>query len=340
MLYPTELTAPEEFKNRERNVKFLPARTHAAKGILIVALVFSLIMAPSAQASCATYLAAFGTNLLKFSKKHRWKGYFLFFAYAGWKGLENSNVPSEDDEKYKHLYAYPRQGGVEWDSVATAGELMDAIRETEGMLDEVRRYAPDLGSYLEGSKVNQYSTGREEELHTWVLEQPNNSITPKSVFKKALQLHDGRIGAALLCTHELLRSEARFKSHYIRASFSKNDEEQAKFFNRFRDIRGDLVETGLGGGDHSGSWYRMFGVVLNSYGAAVGRDENGQLESESRTVDYALQKLEVTAAEWIKPVIRWPERDLGKAGFNRYSVDVGHQLLLKLADYGAELETQ
>jgi len=276
-------------------------------------------------------LSWLGNRVVTFAKNHRWKGYGLFFLWAGFKGLEASNVPSDDDEKYKHAFGYPKHG-VDWDSEATADELMAAIREQSGALDDVRTLAPELGKYLAGNRSFDYSTGKERQLWEWVNAQRGNSITPGKLFAKALELNGGKIGEALLCTHQLLRNEARFKSDYIRGSFTKSDEEQKFFFDRFRDIRGDLVEVG-GPGDHPGSWYRMFGVVLNVYGTSVHSVKEGtESPAEVGPGNYPYDLFQVSMAEWIKPVIRWPERDTSKAAFNRHSVNVGHALLWKLKE--------
>jgi hypothetical protein len=107
-----------------------------------------------------------------------------------------------------------------------------------------------------------YTTVHEEELKNWILSQPDNSIDLIKLFEQSLKTHNGNIKAALLCVHNLLRNEARFwdgDGYYYKSSKA----EAKNVFNKFIDIRGDLRERGGDfKGDHKGSWYRIWGVML------------------------------------------------------------------------------
>lgn len=122
----------------------------------------------------------------------------------------------------------------------------------------------DFINYLQAAsdRACDYKTGNESRLQTWVLKQKDNSIDPVMIFKESLRLNNGDPWAATLTIHQLLRNEARWNevdSYQYKSSPSQEQE----FFNKLIDIRGDLAE--LGGknhGDHEGSWYRIWGIML------------------------------------------------------------------------------
>ncbi len=122
-----------------------------------------------------------------------------------------------------------------------------------------------LDQYLQiSAKRNcDYETGKEGELKKWVLKQNDNSIDHIKIFTKALELSHGRVWDALLMIHQLLRNEARYwsKKYY---AYESNPVDEEKFWNKFIDIRGELPERGPEfKADHAGSWYRMWGMMLN-----------------------------------------------------------------------------
>ena len=119
-------------------------------------------------------------------------------------------------------------------------------------------------SYLQGApRIEPFTTGREEALRGWVSRQPDASITPVSILRASLEMHSGNLWNALLAVHELLRNEARWfdrdRYHYASSYAHETD-----FFRRFIDLRGDLRERDPARftGDHPGTWYRIFGVML------------------------------------------------------------------------------
>lgn len=107
-----------------------------------------------------------------------------------------------------------------------------------------------------------YKTGYESILRDWILNQKDNSIDPVMLFRQSIKLNSGDPWAATLTIHQLLRNEARWaeKKFY---TYKSNEEKEHQFFNKMIDIRGDLSE--LGGdnaGDHEGTWYRIWGIML------------------------------------------------------------------------------
>lgn len=107
-----------------------------------------------------------------------------------------------------------------------------------------------------------YETGKEQELKKWILEQKDNSIDLLGIYQKSIQLNGNSGFDALLTIHQLLRNEARWWSKKF-YSYETNNEATHKFWNKFIDIRGDLKESGGDNeGDHRGSWYRIWGMML------------------------------------------------------------------------------
>jgi hypothetical protein len=105
-----------------------------------------------------------------------------------------------------------------------------------------------------------YKTGLEEPLRDWIMAQPDNSIDPVKIFEESMELNKGNVFDSLLAIHQLLRNEARYyeKKYY---AYQSNPQREKAFWNKFIDIRGDLAEGG-GHGDHQGTWYRIWGIML------------------------------------------------------------------------------
>ncbi|MBM3381771.1 MAG: hypothetical protein FJY29_04960 [Betaproteobacteria bacterium] len=131
-----------------------------------------------------------------------------------------------------------------------------------------KKYSPwNFDSYLTGSEYTYYTTPSEMYLKKWVLAQPDNSITPVSLFKQGLVLNGNNVFDTLVNIHTVLRNNARWQAPYVRkqkAPSTPADVAQVNlFFNKFVDIRGDLTERGGNfRGDHPGSWYRIWGMML------------------------------------------------------------------------------
>ena len=161
---------------------------------------------------------------------------------------------------YRNAYRYPKNITLEVDN-DLLGKCFArvALKHENLILPSMERY-PQLTAYLMGSAVN-YSTGFEPELKSFILAQPDNSVDPVMLFEKALDLNQGNIFNAVLTIHETLRSEARFYRRW--ALTPSTFEQMQKFFNKMIDIRGDLEERGNEfNGDHRGSWYRIWGMML------------------------------------------------------------------------------
>jgi hypothetical protein len=87
------------------------------------------------------------------------------------------------------------------------------------------------------------------------------------LYRQSLEINRGNVWAALLTIHELIRNEARWATKYKGYSqiypYNSTPEKQRLFFNKLVDIRGDLLERGPSfKGDHEGTWYRMWGMML------------------------------------------------------------------------------
>lgn len=179
-----------------------------------------------------------------------------------------------------------------------------------------------------------YASGREEALRAWVMDQPDQSISPVSLYRSALELCEGNVWNAILTIHQLLRSEARWwdtRWYAYRSTY----ERQTEFFRRFIDIRGDLRERDRRRftGDHGGTWYRIWGMMLgflmeiderewNSHFTRHGREFvqcRGVAPGMELLVEWQGIQSQVTAtlAEWLKPLIWESEDDWRKAEYNR-----------------------
>lgn len=162
------------------------------------------------------------------------------------------------------------------------------------------------------------------------MSQPDNSITPEKIYSASLSLNESA-GKSLLCVHELLRNIARHGADYIR--YSTTPEFRTTFFNKFIDIRGDLVEAGEDG-DHAGSWYRLFGMLTKVFadGVKTGAKEPKSAIYGDLAINWIEESVTATLAEAIKPIIRWHERDTHKASFNRFAVSTGYHMLSHLSE--------
>jgi hypothetical protein len=191
-------------------------------------------------------------------------------------------------------YPFPRPTTLRLDGRAwghcMARTILNYTRSPR--IDRTQMSRPDdpneVQRYLQGiRRIEPYTTGREEQLRQWVMRQPDASITPISILQASLELHSGNVWNALLGIHELLRNEARW-FHRARYHYESTYAVQTDFFRRFIDIRGDLRERDRTRftGDHSGSWYRIFGVLLgllNMQGTAEWDRHFPQLEPVERT---------------------------------------------------------
>ncbi|MCC6749223.1 MAG: hypothetical protein IT371_16290 [Deltaproteobacteria bacterium] len=253
----------------------------------------------------------------------------------------------------RHYYGYDaryvRSQAVDLDPQRFGACLAHSIA-TFAMLDEQGRLVTpqwnrhlnrlstaDLTAYLAavpGTKCQE--TGEEARLQRWVFAQPENSITPLSFFRAALGIQRGDVFLALLAAHNVLRSEARFFAPYTRRCKGAGDDfwyrkvdptldgyyylssypRMNRFFRRMVDIRGDLRERGeTFNGDHPGSWYRLFGILLWVVGVTP-------VEQLARLDDAVLGAVLVAgrAAAWgsetWKKVIGCDERDARKLKLN------------------------
>lgn len=166
-------------------------------------------------------------------------------------------------------------------------------------------------------------------LREWVLEQPGNSIDPVAIFRASMRLNRGNVWNAMLAIHELLRNEARWwdtRNYWYRST----PEREREFFGKFVDIRGDLVDRGAGfRGDHAGTWYRIWGIMLFRMSLAGERSLEREVVDGmscdyirgSDTVGSLLQDLSgafvARSSEWIKLAPGfWNETDGRKAEIN------------------------
>lgn len=231
---------------------------------------------------------------------------------------------------YAHEYSYPDPNGAE--RIRGLGDrLAAAIRESNGYTSNLTTRYPKIFQHLMASSKVNYRLPFEGDLQAWVMQKSNNSVTPEDLFREALTLAHGDVGEALLGVHNALRNIARYKSSYTRNLNVVSDSYSKLFFDKFVDIRGDLVEAG-GKGDHPGSWYRMFGMILNTYMTALNKDGSASIR-KNLILTRATQSGVAAGAEMIKPIALFPEKDMwGKLGFNLQSVNIGVQMMTSLRD--------
>jgi hypothetical protein len=108
-----------------------------------------------------------------------------------------------------------------------------------------------------------FQTGKEEALKKWILAQQDNSIDPVKIFSQALNMTNGKVFDAVLMIHQMLRNQARWWNTEA-YDYSSTNEESSRFWNKFIDIRGSLSsrKDKPFEGDHEGSWYRIWGIML------------------------------------------------------------------------------
>lgn len=198
-----------------------------------------------------------------------------------------------------------------------------------------------------GSRNCDFETGHEENLKSWVLQQPDNTVDPVTIFEKSLELNDGNLTDSLLTIHQLMRNNARwFSKNYY--EYDSSEVQAQEFFNKFVDIRGDLRDRGGNfEGDHAGSWYRMWGMALwrtrKSYVPMIEPKSCSALSRSSapeRTVRNMQAYSMAILAEAAKPALTMvgakykPElKDLtGKAKMNAIGADIGAVFSSYLAD--------
>ncbi|MCC6750837.1 MAG: hypothetical protein IT371_24480 [Deltaproteobacteria bacterium] len=177
------------------------------------------------------------------------------------------------DEELYFRYAYPRKEQLDIQAKALGFCMAKAIKDRRTrrapiVWNKHKAACPDLVSYLAAGA--RCESGFETELREWIMRQPDNSVAPHQFFAAALDLADGDVFAATMAGHELLRNEARFMAEWIESSgFVSDYEKLTAFFAKLVDIRGDLRERGPGFvGDHPGTWYRFFGMLLYTIGAS------------------------------------------------------------------------
>ncbi|WP_413582822.1 hypothetical protein [Bdellovibrio sp. HCB288] len=161
-----------------------------------------------------------------------------------------------------------------------------------------------------------YSTGQENKLRTWIMNQKDNTIDPVKLFREALKLNGGSTFNSALTIHQLLRNEARYKS---KSYFYKSTPAQEKaFWNKFVDIRGDLEERGKTKGfeaDHQGSWYRMWGIM--GYRFSLNRGSFNDQEamtcgySEKGLISSQIKALKANSTAIAAEAIKYPMDFIG-----------------------------
>jgi len=203
--------------------------------------------------------------------------------------------------------------------------------------------------HADSRRNGDYETGQEPALQKWILEQPDNSIDPVKIYGEAIRLADGNAWNALATIHQLLRNHARWWNdedyHF------KSDRTQARtFWNKFIDIRGDLQERGRPhNGDHEGSWYRIWGMMLYRMMQLDGRWldfelAQSPLNNAGKNCDQGLTECSLNiycemkanvisfAAEAVKPLLHMPITDWRKAELNRVGAGAATRMISKLWD--------
>ena len=230
--------------------------------------------------------------------------------------------------EYGNGYGFPKDQMIHLDGTRLGRCFYVEFRKYRDVVfPDVLKDYPDLEGYLRGDLGYQYSTGKEAALRRIILQQPPGSVDPFHVFAWSMDLHGGRLFEAVLAIHELLRNEARFYRDWI--SYPSTPELMRLFFNQFVDIRGDLEERGTGfHGDHRGSWYRIWGTMLDYLVAVMPSRECKGSACEVLNLASNLWLASVYgtfrahAAEWIKPVIMYGhESDRRKIEVNQWGYD-------------------
>lgn len=248
---------------------------------------------------------------------------------------------------YDNNYSYPLSSQVTIDS-HVLGDCFAAIIQDHGArgnrisLNVDHSQYPYFFMYLMGGSLA-YQSGNELSLKEWILNQDDNSVSPSNLFKSALKINNGNIFKTFLTIHELLRNEARYFLDSI--NYDSSSELKTEFFNKFLDIRGDLEERNpiYYHGDHSGSWYRIWGTIAYSmfnatesgFYISIGNEYlpalelthfsrvNGELISSfAELVKYPMDWL--TSETWIEP-------DKRKSEINKKGVRTLDRMLSRIA---------
>lgn len=206
----------------------------------------------------------------KFSRPHSILFLFLsIFLTLSCKPVSSSNSEAMGLPKEYYRYKYPSQQTLYLDGLVLGQCLGQEMkrRKFHWGVDRNKYSAWNFDSYLTGSKFTYYTTPSEMTLKKWVLAQPDNSITPMSLFKQSLTSNNNNVFDSLVNIHTVLRNVSRWQAPYVKKQNAPSAPERVEqvnlFFNKFVDIRGDLTERGANfRGDHPGSWYRIWGMML------------------------------------------------------------------------------
>lgn len=230
-------------------------------------------------------------------------------------------------------YGYPESSKLRLYGRNLGLDLAKATRENYApdkiILDNHKDEFPKLLKYLQGSKTVYYTRENEKlKLRDWVLAQTDNSIDPVELYVKSLELNRGDVYLALFVAHDLLRNEFRFMAKY-RTGYPSTFEKMAVFQNKFIDIRGDLSERGTDFyGDHRGSWYRIFGMMLYMVSESV--TDQGQIEKNLWDARI-LGLIGAIGSEAVKPFAMQKDPDSPrKLAYNDAAARAGILLLLGL----------
>ena len=223
---------------------------------------------------------------------------------------------------FKNMYSHPKAQNLRIDP-RELGQKFAAISLEYQKVHSLDFSYPSKSSiqlsYLSGSLKNAFTIvgGKPQEaalLKNWILSRKDNSIDLTMLFKASLESSNGNIYRALLTAHDVLRNEARYtnKSYVV---YESSAEQKKTFFNKFVDIRGDLEERAVGfKGDHSGSWYRFYGMQFKSYINST--KPNGQGIKKSLFLPRVRSANTSQMVETYKRIIGFPEPDVGKRAVN------------------------
>ena len=239
--------------------------------------------------------------------------------------------------EYKNHYRTPihRTLTLQGDRLGRCFFLVVQKQARLTLTDIGQRY-PDLQKYLRGSSKVDYFTGREPALKKRIMASPDASVTPLQLFEWSLEINRGRLFESILTIHQLLRNEARYYRSWIH-DYPSTKPKMIAFFNKLIDIRGDLEERGPSfHGDHRGSWYRIWGTMLDFLSMVAPGDfrvgsPTAVLQSTS-WLDYALFSGSITAslAEEVKPIIMYgSESDPRKSELNQAGYDAMYSMILQ-----------
>lgn len=259
------------------------------------------------------------------------------------QALEWGPRPFSDGRPYS--YPYPKTLWLSGERLGTCLAL--AIQESHKAPSFARNAMNrpyvlyDFSNYLIATPNRRfdYETGLEEMLKQWVLVQPNQSIQPFTIFREALRLHQNQVWNALVTIHQLLRNQARWWNQEL-YNYNSNNEEHRAFWDKMIDIRGDLEELGAPHvGDHEGSWYRIWGMILYRLSVVSKEDLVQYSKVGSRPLPFSPELQREIAfqdrqaefvsqfAEWVKTWKRSFESDSRKQELNRQAAVAGSFLL-------------